>query len=544
MTEIERIVWADRANLELLNQLRDAVGVNLAGRPIVQVDPPAAVAEGAAMALLDGARLWSQSPRLVSLIVELETLSRSFEPTGRVRGLRTLSPEAVAALLDEAPGGPALARPITWTEGTASDRGHPDRAVALLTARPSEDARLLGRLGADGAPAESVQGVAIDFLPAGDLARLRELFAADGAPGRGDLAVLKADLAEADRAHVALGAARAAGHLRLGFRIADNRRDHRRGSTAASYLDPAPLARLALTVIDMVLPREAPQLFRPGAPGDGGPGEGDAHAADHGRYVFNEILDTARGIAAQTPVLQDLDLFCGISVIRRVSDLVAQERALREENGIGGDVAAGDGDAEDDFDRPTAAARRLFESTMRSRDIVLLLRAYEATLSSYTDRILAGKIPDGSRAACDVIVRDLCGGLMRRYRLARADLADGISHWTDIKPRATGSAQPRRWLPPSVAAAPVTLSSTPWALIVARPARLGVFDDLVADVAAEMEEAVDPPDDPARAGDPRPRESAMGEALIGAWAALTQTYPLDDFFENRNFFEKKASVRS
>lgn len=538
MTEIERIVWADRANLQLLNQLRDAVSANLAGRPIVQVDPPAAVAEGAVMALLDEARLWSQSPRLVSLIVELETLSRSFEPTGRVRRLRTLSPEAVAALLAKAPGGAALARPITLTEGAASARGPSDRAVALLTARPSEDARLLGRLGADGAPADAVQGVAIDFLPTGDLARLRELFAADGAPGRGDLAVLKADLDEADRARITHGAARAAGHLRLGFRIADNRRDHRRGSTAASYLDPAPLARLALTVIDMVLPRDAPQLFRPGAPGGGGPGEGDARAADHGRYVFNEILDTARGIAAQTPDLQNLDLFCGIAVIRRVSDLIAQERALREEHGIGRDAAAGGGDAEDDFDRPTAVARRLFESTMRSRDTVLMLCAYETTLSSYTDRILAEDIPDGSRADCDVIVRDLCGGLMRRYRLARADLDDGISHWTDIKPRATGSAQPRRWLPPSVAAAPVTLSRTLWAPIFARPARLGVFDDLVADVAAEMDEAVDPPDDPARAGDPRPREGAMSEALIGAWAALTQAYPLHDFFENRNFFEK------
>lgn len=523
MTEIERIVRADRPNIRLLARLRAAVEAELAGSPFARVDPPAVAAEEAVYALLDGARLWSRSPRLVSLVIELETLARSFGPNGRLRGLRQLSPEAVAALLDEAPGGPALARPVALADGKMIDRGGPEQTVALLTSRPPEDARLLGRLGADRSATDTVGGVAISFLPVADRTRLRALFDAPDAPGRGDLAALKGDLDRDDRARVAAGAARAAMNLQIAFRMWDRRRDHQRGSTAASYLSPAPLAQLALTVVDLVLPRDAPDLFLGDRVEIGRRHRDDARYAEQVRDVFTRILETAGAIAERTAELQGLNLFCGISVTRRVADLIAEERALRDELG-------GDDGVEDGFDRPESAAQRLIENAMASRDTALLLRAYEAMFLAYTDIVLDGEPADALRAACDAVVRDVCGGLQRRYRLARADLDDGVFYWTDVRRRATGSAQPRRWLPPSVVAAPVILLGSPVAPLLARPSRFAVLCDIVDDIAAEFEDAAADIVRPALLDDrPPPR----GPALRGAWTALTRAYPLEDFFRRQ-----------
>ncbi|WP_375454850.1 hypothetical protein [uncultured Methylobacterium sp.] len=515
MRAIRSIVAATPRHLRLLGELREAVTDEFANSTIERFEPPAKSVERAVLSYIDTCRRWPHSPRLISLVTELEALARSFQPNRRVRGLRRLSPEAISALLDEAPSGPAVAVPVALVSGRVESIGMPRQAIATLTDRPPEDARMLGRLHAGGRACDPIDGVAIFGLPVSDLIRLRELFSDPGAPGRGDLGALKQGLDAADQARIAAGAARAVGNLKTAFRIWDKRTDHQRGNTAATYLAPAPLARLALDVADLVLPRDAPFLFLGRQVGAGRRNDGRPSLAKQLRDVFTEALETARQIVAETDDLHAVDLFCGISVTRRISDLTAQARSAREE----------DAAIEEDFDQPTTAARRLIENVMAARDTVLLLRAYEAAFLTYTDKVLDLDPPDDLRAACDWFVRDVCGALQCRYRLAKADLDDGVFYWTDVRPRATGSAQPRRWLPLDVACVPITLVETPLMAVSARPARSVAFDALVEDVAAEIETSAGAGDGPS--GD---RPVRHGPSLRTAWSTLKLAYPPQKIF--------------
>ena len=208
MTEVETIIRSSRANLEHIGHLRKAVTAELAQSPFDRPQGPGVSIERALIALIDDCWRWRASPQLVAVVTELETLARSFRPGGRVRALLRLSPEAVAALLRQAPGGSGVVFPGFVRNGEIEIADDPLRVVAALTDREADNARLFGRMQAQAPVSGPVDALAIFAKPEPTRERLLSLFAGTNAPGRGHLAALKQHLDEEGRAVVAACATR------------------------------------------------------------------------------------------------------------------------------------------------------------------------------------------------------------------------------------------------------------------------------------------------------------------------------------------------
>ncbi|NJO55686.1 MAG: hypothetical protein HC834_04220 [Rhodospirillales bacterium] len=442
MNETARLIRSLKGNISLLAELRETIRAIFAEIPKSDVEASTACVEQAVIVLIKDCRNWAVSPQRVAVVTELEALSNSFKPGGRLRGIDRLSEEAISALLDEPPGGCGIVAPGILHDRDFHLAKNCADNVAVLTDLTQENALLINRINSTRVSnQDEVSAVGVYLSPSPDPARLRALFAKVDAREQGSLPKLKAMLTKsgrtqghADRCLIAESAQRAANHLRTAFHMWDKQKHHQRGGTIVNWLEPTPFTKLVVTLANLISPPERGAIF---------------HATSieaerlrvSVRSLADEAYEGAHAIIENTPELRGLNILCGIYANRITNDL------------------------RNTCDQIAEAVRRITNRIMEMFDDLILIEGYLNMLNAYTDRLIdiceAREDPDpGIRLATDVIVGRVCKKLGQWRQELKAELRDGVVYADDVRPRATGNSRYRQSLPQNIRRAATRLGRT------------------------------------------------------------------------------------